>query len=91
MDEACDGVPATLQLLVSLPWGSGSGRTRVLPVPFHDEGVTAGALLALVLREAEAEAGRALPPLVATYHGKRCVPDWPMQLDYSHPSRPTLT
>lgn len=80
--------PSTLQLLVSLPWGRGdstsssSRRTRVLPVPVpvsgeeeEEGGISAGALLAPVLREMEAEVGssRALPPLVATYRAKRCV------------------
>lgn len=89
MEGAASGA-ATLQLLVSLPWGDrngGAGRTRVLPVPVpvgdaSSEGgttmtttTTAGALLAPLLRAAEAEAGgRGLPPLVATYHGKRYVP-----------------
>lgn len=64
-------------------------KTRVLPVPVPlaspadvEEGTTAtatatttaGALLAPLIREAElAAGGRALPPLVATYHGQRCV------------------
>lgn len=65
----------TLQLLVSVPWDD-ERRTRVLavPLPTTDDGssgLTAGAVLAPLLKEAEAEAKRALPPLVATYHGKR--------------------
>lgn len=87
LTDAAAALPSatTLQLLVSLPWGEGAGRrTRVLPVPVPvspanmsiDEGTTttAGALLAPLLREAKrAAGGRELPPLMATYHGKRCV------------------
>ena len=79
-EEAAADAPPTLQLLVSLPWGGAGGvggpRTRVLPVPATNddddcEGMTAGALLAPVLEEAEAAMSRALPPLVAVFHGKR--------------------
>lgn len=66
---------STLQLLVSLPWG-GPQRTRVLSVPGSSKErgpLTAGALLAPVLKEVEEEMKRTLPPLVATYRGKRCV------------------
>lgn len=78
-DEPATSPPAsTLQLLVSLPW-CGPRRTRVLSVPtdHEEEGLplTAGALLAPLLEEVRGEVKRPLPPLVATYRGKRCVVD----------------